>query len=77
MFTYHIVSSEDDSYRKVAEVLVSFEGAKGPSEETRRYFWYGLERFKVDGSGKHCPKTGADYKAEIEALVFEAYFPKG
>lgn len=76
-FTYEVVDayvSRDGA--KVVDVVVSLQGAEGPTEEKHTFSWHGAERYKESASGKRIPKTGADFKSEIGALLDAYYSPK-
>lgn len=71
--SYRITDSKTHNGAKMVEVVVSVEGADGPTEVRRCYHFAEHEGYTVTESGKRVPKTGADYKAEIAAMV-EAEF---
>lgn len=62
---------------KMVEVMVELEGPEGPTAEKHELQWHESERYKVDTSGKRVPKTGTDFKADIEDFLNDYYSPKG
>lgn len=76
MTNYKVAYANDDGREKVVHVLVEVEGTDGPATEHREFYWSFDERFKVSESGKYLPKTGQDYKAEIEAELDAEFNPK-
>lgn len=76
MTNYKVVESNDDGFGKVVQVVAEVEGAEGPTEVERFYTWREHERYKVSASGRTIPKTGLDYKAEIEAALDGEFSPK-
>ena len=73
---FRIVGETHDHSTKVVNVMVTVEGAEGPTEESREFTFRGAARYKVDGNGKSWPKTGEDYKAEIEETLADEFAPK-
>lgn len=73
---YRVMDSHEYDSGKVVEVMVEVAGTEGPTEELRKFSFFGAARYKVDSNGKQWHKTGADYKAEIEEKVNAELFPK-
>lgn len=65
-----------DNGAKVVDVVASFEGAEGQTEERHTFQWAESERYKDTGNGKLVEKDGSDYKREIGEALEAIYNPK-
>ena len=76
--TFEVISSHVDGDSKVVEIIPRRhnEQKSWQTKEVLTYKWFITECYDYTVKGKATPKTGADYKREIEADLEEIAHPK-